>query len=109
MQKNSFIKKVSKCMGKIAPLELAECWDNTGIIAESPLHIGNNVLLTVDLTSDVVEEAIAREAGVVVSYHPPWFQSAKKLTLDGPLSLVSECICKGISLYSPHTVHQLHF
>lgn len=92
-------------MKRIAPLELAERWDNTGIIAESPLHLGNNVLLTIDLTPDVVQEAIVKGAGVIVSYHPPWFQSVKKLTLDGPLSLISECLCKGISLYSPHTVY----
>lgn len=103
MIKKSLIKIVENCMNKIAPSELAEKWDNVGIITESPKELGSNIILTIDTTRQVVKEAIERQAGVIVSYHPPWFKEKKKLTLDDQLGLLIECIACGISVYTPHT------
>lgn len=100
-----FIKDVVDAMEKIAPLKLADnTWDNVGLLAESPLPLNDRlILVTNDLTSQVVIEAISKRASMIISYHPPWFKSAKKIILDGPLSGISMCIAHGISIYSPHT------
>ncbi|RDI81427.1 Diphthine methyl ester synthase [Venturia inaequalis] len=64
----------------------------------------NSVLLTVDLTKAVVDEAIERNDSIVVAYHPIIFKGLKSITLDNSqqqslLRLAAE----GISVYSPHT------
>lgn len=97
---------------QVAPLSLADSsWDNVGLLLESPtVHLLPSgvcrVLLTVDLTEAVYEEAIAQEAAIILSYHPPWFRGEKSLTLDkgrGIMRIVALCAAAGISIYSPHS------
>ncbi|KAL2002452.1 hypothetical protein VTN02DRAFT_6760 [Thermoascus thermophilus] len=104
-----FTRAVVNAMKKIYPESLAEkSWDNTGLLLEAPFNPArrqrNSVLLTVDLTKAVADEAIERRDSVVVAYHPIIFRGLKSLTLNDPqqqslLRLAQE----GISVYSPHT------
>lgn len=93
-------------MERIAPLRLAEKWDNVGLLLESPVQRPDKhrVLLTIDLTTAVCSEAIAKETSVIVAYHPTIFKGLQALTLSNPLqkSLLT-CAAEGISVYSPHT------
>ncbi|KAF6753317.1 GTP cyclohydrolase 1 type 2/Nif3 [Ephemerocybe angulata] len=93
-------------MERIAPLRLAEKWDNVGLLLESPVQRPgrNRVLLTIDLTTAVLSEAVAKETSVIVAYHPTIFKGLQSLTLANPLqrSLLT-CAAEGISVYSPHT------
>lgn len=102
---SQFIKDVVSAVERIAPLKLADSsWDNVGLLAESPLPLNQRlVLVTNDLSSQVVAEAVAKRASMVIAYHPPWFKSAKNIRLDGPLEGINLCISHGISVYSPHT------
>ncbi|KAG5340517.1 hypothetical protein C0989_001327 [Termitomyces sp. Mn162] len=107
---NPFLKSVCRAMERIAPLRLAESWDNVGLLlgrlTQSPVQksIKNRVLLTIDLTTAVLNEAIAKDASVIVSYHPPIFRGLKALTLKTPLqSTLLQCAAHGISIYSPHS------
>ncbi|KAJ7051636.1 GTP cyclohydrolase 1 type 2/Nif3 [Mycena amicta] len=76
-------------MQRIAPIALAGSWDNVGLILESPLPstsaTKNRVLLTIDLTPAVCDEALSLGARMLVSYHPPVFQDLRSLTLSSPL------------------------
>ncbi|CAE6454891.1 unnamed protein product [Rhizoctonia solani] len=91
----------------IAPLRLAEAWDNVGLLLESPKYRSNGavkVMLTIDLTPAVVEEALENNTGVIVAYHPPIFSGLKSLTLANPLQRsLLRCATEGISIFSPHT------
>ncbi|KAH7338634.1 GTP cyclohydrolase 1 type 2/Nif3 [Rhizoctonia solani] len=91
----------------IAPLRLAESWDNVGLLLESPKYRssgGTKIMLTIDLTPAVVEEALANDTGVIVAYHPPIFSGLKSLTLTNPLQRsLLRCAAEGISIFSPHT------
>ncbi|KAK0186763.1 NIF3-like protein-like protein [Armillaria mellea] len=102
-----FVKTVCRAMENIAPLRLAEKWDNVGLLLESPSHKldGNNrILLTNDLTPSVVEESMALNAPVIVSYHPPILKPLQALTLATPLQAsLLRCVTEGISVFSPHT------
>ena len=63
-----------RAMEAIAPLRHAASWDNVGLLlgdAEQPL---GSVLLAIDLTAAVAEEARIRGASAVVAYHPPIFR-----------------------------------
>ncbi|MBW0471111.1 hypothetical protein O181_010826 [Austropuccinia psidii MF-1] len=104
----SLIKAVQRAFARMAPTSLAEAWDNTGLLVESPVlrPLANKVLLTIDLTPAVAEEALRHDSGVgvIVAYHPTIFRPLKALTLSDPLqAVVLKCAASGISIYSPHT------
>ncbi|KAI5118574.1 hypothetical protein M0805_004190 [Coniferiporia weirii] len=101
----SFVRSVCAAMERIAPLRLAESWDNVGLVLEAPFpRPDKRVLLTIDLTPTVAQEAIARSASVVIAYHPPIFRPLSALTLDNPLQAsLLRLAASGISVYTPHT------
>ncbi|MFI4871945.1 MAG: Nif3-like dinuclear metal center hexameric protein [Phycisphaerales bacterium JB061] len=90
---------------KIAPLSLAESWDNVGLlVGESAGQMQGPVLLTIDLTDEVMDEAEAMGCSVIVAYHPPIFVPMKRVVCsDTKQRLVHRAIKAGISVYSPHT------
>ncbi|KAG8692866.1 hypothetical protein FRC08_009485 [Ceratobasidium sp. 394] len=90
----------------IGPLRLAESWDNVGLLIESPVTQPNRnkILLTIDLTTAVAEEALSTPTSLIVSYHPPIFSGLKSLTLGNPLQRsLLRCAAGGVSVFSPHT------
>ena len=89
----------------IAPTGLAEEWDNVGLLINPlrPRRI-RTILLTIDLTEAVAEEALSRKADLIVTYHPILFQPAARL--DAALAYdrsVMKLVQKNIAVYSPHT------
>lgn len=87
-------------MERIAPLSLAETWDNVGLLvgdAQGPL---SSVLLTVDLLPEVIDEAVEAGAQAVIAYHPPIFRPQKTFLAD---DLAYRAARAGLAVYSPHT------
>ena len=103
-----FISDLTGVMEKLAPPELAEGWDNVGLLVGNPAWvIEGPVLLTIDLTEAVLQEAVQAGSRAIVAYHPPIFHAAKRI-VDGPGSPMSQRIVlraieAGIAVYSPHT------
>lgn len=97
--------RVLDALERLAPLGLAESWDVVGLLAEpSAARPVRRILLTIDLTADVAEEAVARGADLVVAYHPPTFEGPKRLLgSDWRTAPVVRLIEERIALYSPHT------
>ncbi len=98
-------KNLIAVLDRIAPLRLAEEWDNVGMILEAPgASEVSRILLAIDLTEAVLEEAIAVQANLILAYHPPIFAALTRLRLgaqhEGNLLRAAAA---GISLYSPHT------
>lgn len=91
------------------PKSLADdSWDNTGLLLEAPFvdsrPRSNTVLLTIDLTRAVADEAIALNTSIIVSYHPIIFRGLKALTLaNSQQQTLLRLASHGISVYSPHT------
>lgn len=62
------------------------------------------VLLSLDFSAEVLEEALETEASFIFTHHPFLFQPLKKLELQNPReSLIARAVSKGITLYSAHT------
>lgn len=99
------LKDVVKKLHEFAPLQLAEKWDNVGLLVEpSPPHAVKSILLTNDLTERVVQEAIEKEVNMVISYHPPIFMPLKRLTSSKfKERIIVKMIENRIAVYSPHT------
>jgi dinuclear metal center YbgI/SA1388 family protein len=91
------------------PKALADnSWDNTGLLLEAPFvasrRQSNTVLLTIDLTKAVADEAIALNSSIVIAYHPIIFRGLKSITLaDTQQQSLLRLASHGISVYSPHT------
>lgn len=99
-------KRVAAAMEKIAPLRLAEKWDNVGLLVESPVSRSDarQVLLTIDLTTAVCNEALSTHTSTIIAYHPPLFRPLSSLTMSNPLQAsLLRCVAAGVSIYSPHT------
>jgi dinuclear metal center YbgI/SA1388 family protein len=91
---------VMTILDELAPLRYAESWDNVGLLVGDPDAVIRRVLVTVDYSSVVAEEARERGAELVVAYHPPMFAPVKRVPHD---ALWAEAVRRGIALYSPHT------
>jgi dinuclear metal center YbgI/SA1388 family protein len=101
------IRELSQLLQSIAPLHLAADWDNVGMLLEPALTATSstsNVLLTIDLSPQVLNEAMSVDAGLVVAYHPPLVGGLTRLSVSDPISnTLIEAARRGIFIYSPHT------
>ena len=94
------LREILPVLDAIAPLRWAEPWDNVGLLTGDPDAPVSRVLLTIDLTHAVADEAIRERCELVVAYHPALFQAIKRVRHD---SLLYRAIRAGVAVYSPHT------
>ncbi|KAM3124816.1 YbgI/family dinuclear metal center protein [Candidozyma auris] len=103
------ILAATNAIQKLYPVKLADkSWDNTGLLVDSSSECGENetckILLTIDLTQNVANEAIAKGANMVVAYHPFIFRGLKSITTEDPQQRsLLKLIQNHVSVYSPHT------
>lgn len=109
-QIHPFSQAVVNSMRRLYPEALADkSFDNTGLLLEAPFQSQlprkkNSVLLTIDLTRAVADEAINGNHSIVVAYHPIIFRGLKSITLsDTQQTSLLRLVANGISVYSPHT------
>ena len=74
------IKEISDYLETIAPIQLQESYDNSGFIVGNKDWDINNVLVCLDCTEDVVDEAISKSCNLIVTHHPIIFNSIKSIT-----------------------------
>jgi dinuclear metal center YbgI/SA1388 family protein len=96
---------VAEALDRIAPPALAQSWDNVGLLVGDRKAACRRVLLCIDLTPTVLDEAITGRFALMVSYHPPLFKPISRILADsdGTDSLIHKAIAAGLALYSPHT------
>ncbi|HKO51752.1 MAG TPA: Nif3-like dinuclear metal center hexameric protein, partial [Polyangiaceae bacterium] len=101
------LAEVIALLERLAPLDLSEDWDNTGLLleplgaAERPIQ---RAFLCIDLSEVVLAEAIERGADLLIAYHPPLFRGLKRLRARSPEERVLlRALEAGLAVYSPHT------
>ncbi len=88
-----------------APKGIAWDRDNVGLQVGSPKNKVKNILLCLDLTDEVIDDAIKKKCNLIISHHPLLFRPLKRLDFerDKNSKLVQKLIQNDISLYSFHT------
>ena len=98
------VKDIISVIEEFAPLSIQESWDNSGLCVGSPEDEVTSVLLGLDCTPALVDEAVACGADMIVTHHPLIFKGVKKIS---PEDQTGEAIIKairaGISIYAVHT------
>ncbi len=97
------LSDIATATEKIVPLELAQDWDNVGLLIGDPKSNVKNILLTIDVTKEVLSEAIKQKADLIISYHPVIWDALKKITTEGATGIVYELIRRGVAVLSIHT------
>jgi dinuclear metal center YbgI/SA1388 family protein len=93
-------------LSNLAPLELAEEWDNVGLIVGRTGEEIECVMTCLTLTADVVEEAVNENIDVIVTHHPILFRPCQEITYDSEEgALLIRLIQANIAVYSPHTAY----
>lgn len=98
------ISEIIKVIETIAPKALAEDWDNVGLQIGYHQQLVKRVLLTLDATSEVVEEAVNQKVDLIIAHHPFIFKGLKNLSTDHEKGrLITKLIKNDIALYVAHT------
>ncbi len=94
------VKEIYNAIDGFAPFKRAESWDNVGLLVGDPAAEVGGVLLSLDMTSDTLEEAHALGCNLIVTHHPVIFEPLKALTAS---SLIYRAARRGISVICAHT------
>lgn len=98
------LSDIVKVLEEIAPLGLQESYDNSGLQVGEPDGEIGGVLVCLDVTEEVVEEARRRSCDLIVSHHPLLFHGLKSVTgATLQQRCVAQAIRNDISIYSAHT------
>ena len=98
------VKDIIGVIEDFAPVSLQEKWDNSGLCVGSPEDEVTGVLLGLDCTPELVDEAIACGADMIVTHHPLIFSGLKKISADDLVgAAVIKAVKAGISIYAAHT------
>ncbi len=98
------LKEITRFLEDLAPLSFQEEYDNSGLqVGDREMEV-TGILITLDVTEEVMEEAARLGFNLVVSHHPVIFGGLKSLTgKNASQRIVAEAIRKGIAIYSGHT------
>lgn len=98
------IKNIADFLESIAPLSYQESYDNCGLLVGDPNASVKKVLVTLDVTEAVVQEAIEQKCQLIVAHHPIIFSGIKKLNGKNYVErVVIKAIKHGIGIYAIHT------
>jgi len=99
------VADLAAAMESIAPLDGAEPWDKVGLhVGDASDPVSGPVLLTIDLTEAVMDEAIEAGAGAIVAYHPPIWEPIERLTgATRTARVIRKAVRHNVAIHSPHT------
>jgi dinuclear metal center YbgI/SA1388 family protein len=98
------LKDIFQELEKSAPLSMQEEYDNSGLLYGDPEAKCKKVLVCLDITDEVLKEAIQMEANLIISHHPLVFRAIKKLEHKKyPDRILIDAIQNNIALYAMHS------
>ena len=100
------VEQVCQSLAAIAPLRLAEPWDNVGLLVGRRAVAVERIMVCLTITPPVVDEALQQQAGLLVAHHPLPFKPTARLTDDTTVGrMLLGLIAGGVGVYSAHTAY----
>jgi len=98
------VKDITAFLESIAPAELQEEYDNSGLLTGNSENEVTGILVSLDCTEEIVQEAIDKNCNLIVNHHPVIFKGLKSITGKNYVErAVIKAIKNDISLYAIHT------
>jgi len=98
------VQNVITHLEELSPLIYAEEYDNVGLLIGDREAKVTGVLVTLDTTEDVIEEALINKCNLIVSFHPIIFRGLKKITGPNYVErIVIKAIKNDVAIYAIHT------
>lgn len=98
------VKDIAEVIEEFAPKKLQESYDNAGLQVGDPSMDVSAVLLCLDVTEEVFQEAIDRRCNMIVSHHPLLFSGLKEITgRSATERIVVRAIRENVAIYAAHT------
>lgn len=95
---------IVKLMEELAPTELAESWDNVGLLIGCSNADVSRIMVTLDITAAVIHDAVEKKADMIISHHPVFFRPVKAINDESVAGLQAiQLIKAGIAVYCAHT------
>ena len=98
------VNDLVELLEELMPSNLAEDWDNVGLMVGRKGKTVKRILLALDLSKEVVEQAIAQKIDMIITHHPAIFKKLKRVVdNDWQQDLLLTLMENGIAVYSAHT------
>lgn len=98
------VNDIIEIIERKAPLRYQDEWDNSGLQVGFRGNEVGSVLVCLDITEAVVEEAVAKGCGMIVSHHPLIFKALQQVSdVTYQQRCVVKALANGIAVYSAHT------
>ncbi|MFB6343265.1 Nif3-like dinuclear metal center hexameric protein [Saccharicrinis sp. FJH62] len=98
------VREITEVLEAFAPLALQESYDNAGLLVGDPDMNVRGVLVTLDVTSEVLEEAMQHKLNMIVAHHPFIFSGLKKINGKNDIEkCLITAIKNDIAIYASHT------
>ena len=98
------VNDLVELLEELMPSNLAEDWDNVGLMLGRKGKIVKKILLALDLSKEVVEQAVAQKIDLIITHHPAIFKKLKRVVdNDWQQDLLLTLAENGIAVYSAHT------
>lgn len=98
------LKDITDLIDDFAPQNLAFQWDNVGLQVGDYNHDVKKILLSLDITEKIIEEAIDNNCQLVISHHPLLFNGINSITCQDRIGrIIIKAIKNGLAIFSAHT------
>jgi dinuclear metal center YbgI/SA1388 family protein len=98
------IKDILRTLESLAPASLAEKWDNVGLLVGSTENSASGILIGLDPTNTLIDEAIALGADTIITHHPVIFKPLSAIDTSDPVGrLLQKTLSHNISIIACHT------
>jgi dinuclear metal center YbgI/SA1388 family protein len=98
------VQNIFDILQEIAPLDLAQSWDNVGLLVGDPEGQVTSILLALDPTTALLAEAEQCDAELIITHHPALFRPLKSLRSDRPIErILCAAVQAGIHIIGCHT------
>src|SRR5687767_13807090 len=98
------VADVTDFLKRFAPLELAEPWDNVGLLLGDPATEVSKVMTCLTVTPASAAEAVEAGARLIIAHHPVLFRPRQRLTAETAEGrMLLGLLQAGVAVYSPHT------